>query len=440
MITSIYCPRWSLPLALWLTVPLTAFVAVACGGDDKPDEESAGEPRSNASEPIIVAADAPIVIGASLPVTGPDSSAGREDRAAIATAFERWREANGDQISGHDIEIRVEDDGCTEADVTALAAEQLLRQPGLVGVIGPNCSAGAAAAIPIYAGAGIVAISGSATSSDLTENQRPGGYFFRTVYRNDLEGLLIALATAGDIGNMLVVDDGEAYGQDLADSASRLLEENGVSVERETIERGAVDYSDLAADIAGRNPDFVGFAGFNPEAALFYRQLRDAGYDGPFGAGDAAASVSDFVEPVGAEAAEGVVFAGCALTLPEDFLSDFENIHGVRPSASAFVAQYADAVTVLLGAIAETAESQDDGSLSIDPAALRDAVAASHLSDGLSGSVAFDANGDRVSAPGDNLEQLVSEAAEARNVAVFPQLGLVPCQVRDGRLVNVTAG
>jgi hypothetical protein len=122
--------------------------------------------------------------------------------------------------------------------------------------------------------------------------------------------------------------------------------------------------------------------------------------------------------------------------LPVDFVSDFERIHDERPSASAFVAQYADAATVLLSAIAQTAESQEDGSLSIDPGALRDAVASSHLPDGLSGSVAFDDKGDRVPAPGDDLEEIVRAAAAAQDVAVFPRLGLVPCQVQGGRLIT----
>jgi branched-chain amino acid transport system substrate-binding protein len=378
------------------------------------------------------------------PLTGPDEDGGLEDRDAVITAVERWKSANGVQIEGHDIVVRAEDDGCTEADIAVQAAERLLRQPGLVGVIGPGCSAGAAAAIPVYAKAGIVAISGSATSTGLTEEQPEGGLFFRTAYRNDLEGLLIAVAlTEPDdpaLNRVLLVDDGETYGQDLADTATKLLEESGVPVVRESIERGAVDYSEIAAEIANDNPDIVGFAGFNPEAALFYEQLRDAGYEGEFGATDAAASVENFIQPVGADKAEGVAFVGCALELPDDFLDDFSAVHGEEPAASAFVAQAADAATILLDAVAQVAQAEDGGSLAIDPGELRDAVAGAHLADGLSGSVAFDSDGDRVPAPGDELEAVVAEAVAAQNGAIFPTLGLVPCVVHNGRLVNSIPG
>ena len=423
------------------TVGLPLLLATACGGGDEVTiPELADEPRSSAKEAIVVAAGAPIIIGVSVPLTGPDEDAGLEDRDAVLTAIDRWKAANGELLHGHEIVVRAEDDGCTEEDIAAQAAERLLRQPGLAGVIGPNCSAGAASANPVYAKAGIVAISGSATRTDLTEGQPDDGYFFRTAYRNDLEGLLIALATAEDCASILLVDDGESYGQDLADTATQLLEDAGISVERETIERGAVDYSEIASQIAQANPDIVGFTGFNPEAALFYEQLRDAGYEGPFGASDGAASVTDFVEPVGAEEAEGVVFVGCALTLPEDFLAAFEVIHGEQPAASPFVAQYADAATVLLNAVASTAEAQPDGSLSIDAQKLRDAVAATDLPAGLSGPIAFDADGDRVPSPGDELEQVVAAAAAAEDSSLFQRLGLVPCFVQDGRLVNAPAG
>jgi branched-chain amino acid transport system substrate-binding protein len=427
-----------LPLLL---VALLLLLAAACGGGDEVTiPELTDEPRSSADEAIVVPAGAPIVIGVSVPLTGPDEDAGLEDRDAVLTAIDRWKAANGELLHGHEIVVRAEDDGCTEEDIAAQAAERLLRQPGLAGVIGPDCSAGAASANPVYAKAGIVAISGSATRTDLTEEQPEGGYFFRTAYRNDLEGLLIALATAEDFGNILLVDDGESYGQDLADSSTQLLEDAGISVERETIERGAVDYSEIASQIAQANPELVGFVGFNPEAALFYEQLRDAGYEGPFGASDAAASVTDFVDPVGAEEAEGVVFVGCALTLPADFLAAFEVIHGEQPAASPFVAQYADAATVLLNALATTAEAQQDGSLSIDPQKLRDAVASTDLPDGLSGPIAFDADGDRVPTKGDELEQVVAEAAAAQDASLFQTLGLVPCFVQGGRLVNAPAG
>jgi len=428
--------RWAVAFGLILVL---ALVSGACSGEEEAADDLADASlRPNAQTPIVVPAGQPIVVGISAPLTGPDEAEGIEDRDAVIAGVERWKEQNGQQIKGHEIEVRAEDDGCTEADITAQAAERLLRLPGLVGVIGPACSAGAQAAIPIYAQAGIVAISASATESALAASQPEGRFFFRTAYRNDLEGILAGLfaSVAIQVEKAYLIDDGELYGQDLANAAQRAMRDNGLIVTRESVRRGMVDFSQLAAKIVSEKPDLVGFAGFNPEAALLYRQLRDAGYTGIFGSVDAAASVPSFVEPVGS-AAEGVLFAGCSLTLPDDFVADFEDVHGGRPEASAFVAQDVDAVTILLDAVAKVAVEQPDTSLTIDPAALRDAVRATSLEGGLSGSFAFDENGDRIPRQGDVLSKVVDEALSTGDIDIFVDLGLVPCQVQDGKLVNL---
>ncbi|HEX6658687.1 MAG TPA: branched-chain amino acid ABC transporter substrate-binding protein, partial [Ilumatobacter sp.] len=413
-----------------------AAVVVGCddGGDDTPEVESVERAPDVA---VVIGPDAPIVIGVSAPITGPDSAAGIADRDAVIVAVERWKETHGSQIQGHDIAVAIEDDGCTEADVAAVAARRLAERPGVVAVVGPNCSAGAVEAVPIYAAAGLTTVSGSVTQSDLTTDQPAGGFFFRTAYRNDLEGALIGTFVVSDLQahRGYLVDDGESYGQDLADSAQQLMERHGVDVERRSVVRGTVDFRELVHEIVDVDPEFVGFMGFNPEAALMHRQLRDAGYDGVFGGGDAAAT-PDYISAVG-EIAEGTLFAGCVLTMPADLVADFVAVHGGPPGASAFTAQQIDATTLLLDAIAEVVEAQPDGSILLEPRALRDAVSASQVGDGASGSFAFDANGDRIPPDGTPLSDVVESALAGQPVSTFVDLGLVPCQVQDGRFVNL---
>jgi branched-chain amino acid transport system substrate-binding protein len=409
----------------------------ACGGDDSEEAAPTATPRQNAQAPIIVPAGAPVVIGVSAALTGPEESGGREDLHGALVGIERWKEANGGLIAGHEVLVQAEDDACTDREAAAEAARRLLSVVGLVGVIGPDCSAGAEAAIPIYADAGIVAISGTTTQTDLTTMGGSPTYFFRTAYRNDLQGTLIGHFTSIMLQakKVFLIDDGESYGKDLASAARELMEESGIDVVYDSAEPGAEDFSAQAQQANELNPDIVIFVGFNPQAALFYRQLRDTGYSGLFGASDAAATAS-FLNPVGAQA-ENVLFSGCAVPLPADVLADFREIHGGDPDSSAFTAQMVDAATVLLDAVAATAEEQPDGSLLIDPKALRDAVAATDLTGGASGNLAFDENGDRVPHAGDNLVALVVEAGILEQMALYVDLGLIPCQVQDGQLVNL---
>ena len=208
----------------------------------------------------------PIVVGVSAPLTGPDEAEGIEDRDAVIVGVQRWKERNGSHIKGHEIEVRAEDDGCTEADITAQAAERLLRSPGLVGVVGPSCSAGAQRAIPVYAQPGIVVISGSATESALTASQPEGGFFFRTAYRNDFEGTLAGLfaSVALQAEKVYLVDDGELYGVDLADAAQRAMLAGDLMATRERVRRGMVDFGELAAKISARTRTWWDLRGSTP--------------------------------------------------------------------------------------------------------------------------------------------------------------------------------
>ena len=394
---------------------LSVLVVLAACGDDKEGVVLKDISRSPQTL-MVIPAGQPLVIGVSTALSGPSAPRGTEYRNAVALGVKSWKAANGDTIGGHAIEVHAEDDGCTAADVAPRAAERLLGREALVGVIGPQCSGGVQRAAPLYAEAGVVAISGSATRTDLTLTQPEPKFFFRTAYTNAQEGALQAryvAARLADARTVHLIDNSEAYGADLGDAAQAALEAGGRTVVREHIAEGTVDFSELAARIAGESPDVVIFEGFNPEAALFYRQLRDAGYPGPFLSGDGAASVSDFIDTLG-DQAEGAIFAGCSPTLPQGFIEDYVEITGHGPIA-AFPGHYSDAAMILLDAVKRVAV-QEGGALVLDPLELREAVSSPTLLTGLSGAIAFDENGDRVGSG--------------------PTAGLTMCEVQGGVFVN----
>jgi branched-chain amino acid transport system substrate-binding protein len=418
---------------LVLVLAALLIVGSACGSDDDEAGAFVDVARGPDAE-VVIAAGEPLVIGVSTALTGPIAQRGREYRDAVAVGVAHWQEQNGELLRGHVIEVHAEDDACSEPGAAVVAASRHLRRPGLVGVIGPQCSGGVESAMPVYAEAGVVAISGGATRTDLTTGQAPDGFFFRTAFRNDLEGTFIAsfLLVQLQAERVYVIDDSSSFGVDLADAAERPVLAAGVEVIRESITRGTVDFGELAARVVAANPDFVAFSGFNPEAALLYRQLRDAGYEGLFGAGDGAASTPNFIDPVG-EAAEGALFSGCRYPLSEHYLDDFVTLHGRRPTET-FVAQYIDATVALLTAVTDVAVVRGD-ELLVRPTALRDALRSQAVEGGASGSFAFDERGDRVPAPGDDLDAVVAEWLATGEQDVVLDLGLIPCQVQDGELV-----
>ena len=414
-------------LGLMLVVAVVFILAVAaCSTDDEVVDLPLADIARSPETSMVIPVGEPVVIGVSSALTGPAAPRGQEYRDAVVVAVEQWKTQNGALIGGHEISVVSEDDGCTEADVTRLAAERLLKRPGLVGVMGPQCSAGAVRTQGIYADAGIVMISGSATSTKLAEQQLGDGFFFRTAYRNDAQGVLIGVYFSDPdfLGarNVYIVHDNETYGDDLAFRAQPILLEAGLQVTMVSVDRGTVDFSELAAEIAGANPDAMFFAGFNPEAILLLRQLRDAGWNGAYASGDAVCGAAncEFLAALG-ELAEGAAFSGCSPPLDTAFVKEFIEVHGSEPTA-AFVAQYSDAATILLTAVKSVAQDEG-GSLVIDPIVLRDAVSAATLPGGRSGNVAFNSVGDRASSPVlQNLEQFAQE------------LGLLPCRIENGAI------
>ena len=421
-----------------LTVVL-AFMTLAlaaCGGGPKSD--GLAEFPRGPDVPIIIPPGKPIVIGVSTALTGPVGPRGNEYRDAVIVGVEDWKRRNGELIAGHEVAIRAEDDGCGVAEVATEAAQRLAKTPGLVGVVGPQCSGGALASLPIFNAAGIVAISGSATRTDITTGQAANGYFFRTAYRNDLEGILIGAFVAGTLkpAQWYLIDDGSAFGTDLAAAAETYGRNAGVLPVRASLKPGDVDFGELTRRIAADQPGFVGFAGFNPEAALLLRQLRDAGYKGPFGAADGSASQAQFVDPLGTTADE-TLFSGCGFALPPDLAGAFTELHGDPPSAT-FTAQYVDAVQILLDAVRTVAVSQADGSVTIEPARLRDAVRGTVHAGGLTGPIAFDQRGDRLPDPTSNIDELLSRVRVIQDPTVFLSLGLITCQVQDGKIVPLS--
>ena len=412
----------------FLAVMVSAVLLVLAACSD--EEVSVGPGFTNVERgveiPIVIPGGEPIVIGVSTALTGSAAPRGQEYRDAVVVAVQQWKAARGGQIGGHDIVVVSEDDGCTASGIARSAAGRLLMRPGLVGVLGPQCSAGTVTAQSVYSHAGIVTISGSATATGLAEDQSGDGYFFRTAYRNDFQGTLIGVyfSTVDFLGaqHAYIIDDRERYGTDLASSAESVLREAGVQISRASINQGEADFSKLAGDIAMANPDAVLFAGFNPEAILLLRQLRDAGWNGSYAAGDAVcgAAECEFLEALG-DLAEGAAFSGCSPIMEAPFLEEFTVVHGSEPTA-AFVTQYADATTILLNAVASVAQVQGE-TIEIAPKALREAVATSALPGGLSGEVAFNSDGDRASSPApEDLDQFARE------------LGLVPCRIENGAI------
>jgi len=178
-------------------------------------------------------------------------------------------------ILGRKVELLVEDDAC-KPEIAANTAAKLVSQK-VDAVIGHICSGSTKAAMGIYKDAGIVAISPSATSTELTKS---GKYpnFFRTIVPDDVQAKLEVDFVINRLNarRIAVLHDKGDYGKGLAEFAKSFIEASNVAqvVLFEGVTPGAVDYSAVVQKIKGSNADAVIYGGYHPEASSIVMQMR----------------------------------------------------------------------------------------------------------------------------------------------------------------------
>jgi branched-chain amino acid transport system substrate-binding protein len=122
---------------------------------------------------------APIQIGGSWVLSGPDTASGLDQKRAAVIAFNEM----GNTLLGHPLKLDAEDDLCS-AEGGQTVGTKLASNPQTVIVLGSACSSAATPEAPILWQAGIVDICTSCTAPSLTAPNRKPEYngFARTVY------------------------------------------------------------------------------------------------------------------------------------------------------------------------------------------------------------------------------------------------------------------
>ena len=178
-------------------------------------------------------------------------------------------------VLGKQVKLIVEDDVC-KPEVATNTATKLVGE-GVHAVLGHICSGATKAALGIYKGSRIIAMSPSATNPALTQS---GDYpnFYRTIASDDAQARLEVDFALGVLGvkKIAVLHDKGDYGKGLAEFAKTFLEKNPAAevVLYEGITPGAVDYSAVVQKIKRKKADAVIFGGYHPEASKIVTQMR----------------------------------------------------------------------------------------------------------------------------------------------------------------------
>lgn len=319
-------------------------------------------------------------------LSGDFASYGLEMREGVDLAIEEINADGG--VLGRDLTTEVVDDEGKPANGPVIA-QQFCDDSDIPAVLGFSFSSVALSGLPIYTQCGLPVVASAVTSPELSG---ASDIFFRTVFTDAYQGAEAAKFISENRGvkKVAVLYQQDDYGKGVADAFSAAIEDEGGTVtSSQAYQLGTVNFGSIVDKALQGDPDAVFIGGFYTEAGKIVTQVRDSGSDLPIFASDGAASPL-FLDLAG-ENAEGVeVYAAFSASDPRaessGFVSAFEAKYDKEPSSWAALAY--DATYVVADAMEEAG--------STDRAAVADAIRQTSDFDGVSGTIGFDEDGNRV--------------------------------------------
>jgi branched-chain amino acid transport system substrate-binding protein len=365
-----------------LSLLAVAVGLIGCGKKEEPKK-----PEAKVEQP----APAPTIeikIGHVGPLTGGIAHLGKDNENGARLAVE---EANAAKlkIDGKEAKFTfIAEDDQADPKVGTTVAQKLV-DAKVNGVVGHLNSGTSIPASPIYSGAGIPVISGSATNPKLTEQ----GFKtqFRVVGRDDQQGPAIAsyLATSKKPKLVAIIDDATAYGEGIANEVEKTLKAANIKVlPREKGTDKTTDWKAVLTKVKGRNADAVFYGGMDATGGPLLKQGRELGVKAVFSFGDGACT-DDMTKLAGA-AADGLLCSQAGLppqAADRKFLDAYKKKFNVDPILYAPFTY--DAANLLIEAMKKAN--------SADPAKYLPELAKIDYK-GATGQIAFDEKGDRKNA------------------------------------------
>ena len=353
---------------------LLALAVTACSNE-------AGSAKGESRGDVRVAEGEAIQIRALLS-TFDEAGSGYANLRTVRLAVEHYG-----PIGGFDVHVGVALDDHCSPDGGRGAAETIIADADVVGLIGTSCSVAAVEAAPLLTGAGMVMISPSNTSPTLTSDLagKPSEHYHAGYYRtahNDLyqaEAVARFLRVEKGFAAAAALHVGDVYTRSLAEAFARAFERLGGEITgiRE-VSSAETDMVSPLTGIALGSPEALFMPVSETVAESIVRQAPAvAGMEDVLViAGDGLLADSFMAQPE----TEGMFFSGPETRFgdnrnestgmsAEGIVADYEDLYGSPPN-SAFWGHTYDATTLLLEAI-EAASVVSNGALRIDRAGVR---------------------------------------------------------------------
>jgi branched-chain amino acid transport system substrate-binding protein len=223
-------------------------------------------------------------IGFQGPLTGPNAQLGINIDNAVKLAVQQ---ANQSGKLPFNLKVAEADDQGDPAKGPT-AAQQLIGDSSVVGVVGPTFSGATKAAQPLFTQANLASVSASATNSTLTDPANGFKTFFRIVPPDSVQGTSAAdyMAKALKAKSVYLIDDKSDYGVGLCGNIKSQLATDGVAVTSDSVAAGTNDYSAVATKVANSGTQAMYYCGYYADAAPLAKALKNTSYAGSTLSGD----------------------------------------------------------------------------------------------------------------------------------------------------------
>ena len=361
---------------------------------------------SKPSDLLVISPDDAIHIRSLNALSGDNAHLGIGNQRGIELALEDYGDLRGFRVS-----IGTPLDGLCSSDGGQAAAQTIVADKRVLGVIGPSCSITATASANLITAAGMVMIAPSNTSSSLTsdlqgnrgENHSEG--YFRTAHNDLYQGKAIAdfLHSVKRFRMVAAIHDGDPYSHGLVTSFADAFQALGddATVIISQVDRESTDMVPVLTELAAHAPEALFFPVFRPTGDHIAEQVHNIpGMESTLMI-TAPSLGGDFRR---LQQSVGMFFSGpdtrtssnkneATQMTHESVKNRYVDRYGVEPESPYWAHAY-DATTLLLDTISIVANMKDDGSLEIDRQKLRQALHNTKNYQGLIGSLSCDMFGD----------------------------------------------
>jgi branched-chain amino acid transport system substrate-binding protein len=325
-----------------------------------------------------------IVIGASVPDTGPAAAPALWQRWGFQIALDEVNAAGG--VLGKKVELLAYDNRCNPSE--AVNAANKLIEAKVVAILGAHCSSATLATMPLIAAAKVPMVEGIASSPKITELSGVGGneWTFRINPSDDdmMEALGLYLSQSSKIRRVAVLGEDTDFGRGGAAAFAAVAKKDGLEViSTDFHPQGYPDFTSLLTRIQQSRPDAIALFQLAGDQLNFLRNAMQLGVRIPYvGRFDPGGNNLQIAQAGGMDGSITAWTYSYLVDAPANkaFVAEVEKRHNTTPVLQTWAGY--DAMRLLLKAIAEAG--------STDPTAIRDAIKKIQFTNVMGAPVKFD--------------------------------------------------